>query len=160
MKKTDNIFLSWLAAKRENKRLKRLRRSRFFKKHGYRRNKRLNFVTIPQKLNLEDCRGKLLSLLKNIQKAILYNKYSTLDHRYMEDISDSALLILTAEIERCLKIKGLAVRGNGKYFPKSDFINSLLIKIGYWDHFNIPANKNKLTDNTKLLHLKIVSSIH
>ena len=97
-------------------------------------------------------------MLKEIQKTIFYNKHFILNHRYMKTISNSALLILTAEIERCITIKGIGVRGNKKYFPKDEYIKTLLKKIGYWEYFNISFNIGKTVDHSQLLYLKIVSS--
>lgn len=75
----------------------------------------------------------------------------------MEKITKEALLLLTAEIERCTTIMGIKLRAKSKYLPKNNYVKSLLKKIGYWDYFNLNAGAGNLREkNGNELYLKIV----
>lgn len=158
MKKIDNNKCAWLNRKRERKRLKRLRKFNG-KNARYRRYKKRVTITIPPVLDLDEHREDLIELIGKIKnRLLLIGGFFILDHGKMMSITFDALLMLTAEIERCVTISKVPLKGNRKYFPKREYIKTLLIKIGYWDHFNIELSKGEMRDNSDLLFLKIISS--
>jgi len=157
MKKIDIRFSCWLSNKREKRRLKRLQRANK-KNEKTNPSKEIFQIYIPNELDLDRNRGKLTTILKNIQSAILSKSRFKLDHRNMKKISKEALLLLVAEIERCTKLSDIKLKGNRKLFPKCIEVKRLLDDIGYWEYFNIKRekSKNSTLENCNV-YLKIVS---
>ncbi|MEY3788247.1 MAG: hypothetical protein RLZ75_2454 [Pseudomonadota bacterium] len=161
MKKIDKEAFARLSAQRERRRLKRLKnKSKSKASHNNSKNnfrtERINII-IPATLDLEDNRDKLIELINRIQDVLLNGKSFVIDHRKMENITKEALLLLTAEIERCTTIMGIKLKAKSKFLPKNSYIKSLLKKIGYWDYFNLNAEEYCIGEgNGSELYLKIV----
>ena len=153
MKKIDKAQLTFITQKREKRRLKRLRGPSLPKKTYGPVN-----ITIPSVLNLDDNRTEFLALIKKIQDVILGKKRFRIDHRKMSSVTEEALLVLTAEIERCTSITGVKLQGMYKLFPKNIEVKNLLHKIGYWNYFHISSKETKIDSSiSNQTHLKMVS---
>lgn len=160
MKKIDNEAFSRLVKKKERRRLKRLKilnkRSKPMNTEKKSKNNRVSIV-IPASLNIDDNRDDFIVLIDKIQDVLLSGKSFVIDHSKMEEITKEALLLLTAEIERCTTIMGIKLKAKSKYLPKNNHIKSLLKKIGYWDYFNLNAGASSIREkNGSELFLKIV----
>jgi anti-sigma regulatory factor (Ser/Thr protein kinase) len=156
MKKIDNHAFVKLSLKRQRKRVKRIRLQKKDSNNQRSSVKNGIKIVIPQHLDLDTNRNKLILLLNKIRSVISSGKRFTIDHRMMEAISKEALLMLTSEIERCTKLKNLRLRARKKYFPKNNDIRCLLNKIGYWEYFSLKKAGLSLGNNTKELYLKII----
>lgn len=156
MKKIDKEAFTRLSEKKERRRLKRLKKRSKPKKTGKKlKNERIN-IAIPASLNLENNRDDFIHLIDRIQDVLLNGKSFAIDHSKMEEITKEALLVLTAEIERCTTIMGIKLKAKSKYLPKNNNIKILLKKIGYWDYFNLNAGATRVRKNGSELYLKIV----
>ena len=161
MKRIDKEAFARLSAQRERRRLKRLKnKSKSKASHNSSKNnfrtERINII-VPATLDLEDNRDKLIELINRIQDVLLNGKNFVIDHRKMENITKEALLLLTAEIERCTTIMGIKLKAKSKFLPKNSYIKSLLRKMGYWDYFNLNPEKYCIGEgNGSELYLKIV----
>jgi len=103
-------------------------------------------ITIPSVLNFQEQRKDLLELLSSLRDVILNGKRFLIDHSEMEVISQEALLVLTAEIERCAKGREIKLRKNVRLLPRNPNIIKLLNDIGYWENFKFRSEK-KVTGN-------------
>lgn len=157
MKKNNPRVSLLLSRKREKSRLKLLKKPKHQKKNVQKTwGKRIK-VLLPEILDLGKNRNQFIDILEQVRDVLLNDKSFVIDHRNLKEITKEALLVLTAEIERCTKISGIKLRGMCKYTPKERSIRSLLQKIGYWDYFNINLKNcsgSQYSDNE--LHLKIV----
>jgi anti-sigma regulatory factor (Ser/Thr protein kinase) len=163
MKKIDLELIKRLNLKRERRRIKRVekrkkyRKKQWAKKKGLGSRKRPIDIVVPEVLDLEQNRSSLINLIKSIRKVLLSRSHFRIDHRNMKSISEEALLLLTAEIERCTSVKGIRLKANYKLFPRDDNVLRLLNKIGYWEYFNLGTYEEhtKAEENEKI-YLKIV----
>lgn len=154
--------------KRKQKLLKR-KLNRNGKNNGFIKRK---IYTLPKVLDFSNDPDTVMEVLQKIRSVILENKIFILDHNKIKYISMETLVLLTAEIERAFTIKRnemqhsndkfigknkktLRLKTIKEYMPKDAHINSLLDKIGYWDHFSI-NRKWKSTDENNI-YLRITS---
>jgi hypothetical protein len=151
-----------LCKKRTKKHLKRKKRK---KKIPYRfmGEKISKIITIPTYMDLNNNLKETLKFITKLGKNIREKDTIVINHKYMEKISQEALLLLTSEIERSIKYlkenkKHPGLKGNKKFMPKNENIKELLNKIGYWKYFNIKSKKNK-TYHKERYYLKIKSDI-
>jgi len=100
-------------------------------------------IIIPPTLNFKEQRRNLLELLLSIRNILLSGKQFLIDHSEMQSISQEALLVLTAEIERCAIGRGIKLRKNIRLQPKHPHIVKLLNDIGYWENFKFKPEKEK-----------------
>lgn len=157
MKKANLKVNLLLTKKREKYRLKRLNQPKYKEKQAPVQRKKRTTVTLPEVLDLDKNRDEFFYILKQVQDVLLNKKNFLIDHRNLIDITKEALLVLTAEIERCTSLVETRLGAICKYTPKNTEIRSLLQKIGYWDYFNINLqNCSGSYDRDDELYLKIV----
>jgi anti-sigma regulatory factor (Ser/Thr protein kinase) len=163
MKKIDAEVLKRLTLKRERRRIKRIAKRKIVRKKNWARKKERGSkkkpieIVIPEVLDLDANRGDLIKLIKDIRKALLNRCHFRIDHRNMKSISDEALLLLTAEIERCTTVKGIRLKAIYELFPRDDNVLKLLNKIGYWEYFNLGHYEEPIeVDKNEKIYLKIV----
>ena len=157
MKKINHKVSLLYTKKREKHRLKRLKRPKLKKRNVQSTWKKRIKVVLPEILDLQENRSQFIDILGQVRKVLLNNENFLIDHRNLKCIEKEALLVLTAEIERCSRISGIKLRGMCKYTPKDSSIRTLLKMIGYWDYFNIDLNDcSGSYHSDKELYLKIV----
>ncbi len=112
-------------------------------------------ITLPSVLSLDnEYRKEFLEKMEEINKYLPSSKYKcSIDHSYIERIDPEALIVLAADIKRCVA-KNKFLRFNHKYAPKNEQVMITLNSIGYWEHFNI--NKKELSTDKKRSYLKIL----
>lgn len=165
-----NIELDYfLHVKRENARLKKLRRGRKKKKRIKRKYWDRKIVQLPVELDFYKSPDLVLDLLQEIQNAIMDDgKSFIIDHSRLELITTETLVLLTAEIERSLRIRERKVNERmyifdgksrplkklniiKKFMPKNHQIMHLLDDIGYWNYF---------TQRRKINHKNIAKDVY
>jgi len=148
MKKINKLYELRIFIKRTRKKLKR-KQKHTNNNYRFMGQKVSKIITIPPYLDLEKHLEKTLDFIKNLGEEVRENESIVIDHSYMIQISQEALLLLTSEIERSIKKKDSSLKGNKKFMPKNKDIKELLNKIGYWKYFNIKSQKNKSSHKGK-----------
>lgn len=112
-------------------------------------------ITLPSILSLSsEYRTEFLNTMKEINTYLPSKKYKcSIDHSYIEKITPEALIVLAADIKRCVR-KNKVLKFNSKYAPQNEQVMRMLNSIGYWEHFNI--SKNDLYTDKKRRYLKII----
>lgn len=115
-------------------------------------------ITLPSILSLSnEYRTEFLDTMKKINTYLPSKNYKcSIDHSYIERIDPEALIVLAADIKRCVR-KNKILRFNPKYAPKNEQVMRMLNSIGYWEHFNI--SKKDLYTDKKRRYLKIIHDI-